>query len=101
MHSNVENMIVVPNHERKEIIVRINVYLIPCMDFDNEEIGGKKKLFLLNQSINIVYLNKENVVTVPNHKQNRDYYKNSSLSHFMHEFCLYGKLWKEKPFLQN
>ena len=37
------------------------------------------------QNINIVYTNVENMIAVPNHKKNADYYKNLSLTHFTDE----------------
>ena len=44
----------------------------------------KEKLFLPNQSIDIMYPNKENINAVPNHK-NGDYYENLSFTHFSNE----------------
>ena len=39
----------------------------------------ERKLFLRNQSINIIYPNYENEFMVPNHEKKRDYYENPSL----------------------
>ena len=52
------------------------------MSIDSME-SGKKKLFLQNQGIKIMYPNKENVFKVPNHENNEDYPKNLSLSLLM------------------
>ena len=41
----------------------------------------KKKLFLQNQSTNIVHLSNENMFMMPNNKKKGDYYKNPCLSH--------------------
>ena len=48
------------------------------MNFDSLENGAKKKLFLPNQSINIIYPNEKNIIVVHNHKKNEDYYEISS-----------------------
>ena len=56
------------------------------MNFDYKENGGKKKLFLRIQSINIVYPNERKVFMVPNYEKNEDYYENPSLSSWMDNF---------------
>ena len=40
----------------------------------------KEKLFLPNHTTNIIYPNVKNVLIVPDHKKDRDYYKNPRLS---------------------
>ena len=40
---------------------------------------------MANQGINIMYPNEENVVMVPNHEYNGDYYENPSLFYLMDE----------------
>ena len=73
------NMIVLPkNKKKKEIIMSIQVCLIPLQGK-----WWKEKLFLPNQGSNIVYLNVENMIVMPNHKKNGDYYENASLTHLM------------------
>ena len=44
MYANEENMIVVPITKRIEIIMSIQVSLIPRINFNNKENGGKKSL---------------------------------------------------------
>ena len=55
----------------KEIIIRIHVCLISWTYFNSKKNGGKK-LFLPNESMNIVYPNDENVLMVPNKKKGKD-----------------------------
>ena len=69
------------------------------MNFDYTENGGKKSLSCKSR-INIMYPNMENMITVPNHKKNGDYYENPSLIHFTDELWLQGKWWNEKLFVQ-
>ena len=45
----------------------------------------EKNPFLQNQSINIVYPNKENMILVPNNQKNGDDYEYPSLSYFANE----------------
>ena len=45
----------------------------------------EREVFLCNQSINIIYTNKENVFMVPNHDNNGDYYVNPCLFLFIDE----------------
>ena len=63
--SNEENMIVVPITKRTEIVTSIQVCIISWMNFDYKENGGKKKLFLQIQSINIIHPKRENMILVP------------------------------------
>ena len=56
MYPNVENMIVVPNNKKKEIITSIQVCLIPRMNIIYEESGREMtKSFLakLNHQYNV------------------------------------------------
>ena len=82
VHPNEDNMTVMPITKRMEIITRTQVCLISQMNIDYKENGGKNWFFSQIQSINIVYPNKENIVVVPNHNRNGEYYENPSLSHF-------------------
>ena len=89
-----------PNHEKNGYN-----YENPCLCISMDELwfmenGAKKKLFLQNQSINIMYLNVENMVVVSNHKKNGDYYENASLTYFTNELWLHENLKKQKLFLQ-
>ena len=43
----------------------------------------ERKAALQIQSINIVYPNVENMIAVPNHKKNRGYYEDPSLTDLM------------------
>ena len=47
-----------------------------------------------------MYPKVENMIVVPINKTSWDYYEYPRLSHFMNELPLYGKWWREKPFLQ-
>ena len=85
VYPNKENMIIVPITKKLEIIINIHVCLISLMNFNNKE-NRKEKLFLPNQSINIVYPKEVNMIVMPNTKKNRDYYKYPSLSQFTDEF---------------
>ena len=85
MYPNEVNMIVVPNNKKKG-----DYFEYPSLsNFTSEhQLQGKwwsKKLFLPNQSINIMYPNEMNMIVVPNNKSNGDYYDNPSLSHFTNE----------------
>ena len=46
----------------------------------------------------MVYLNVVNMIVVPNHKKNGDYYKNPSLTYFTNELWLQEK-WSNKKLL--
>ena len=48
----------------------------------------KEKLCLQIHGIKIVYPSVENMIVVPDSKNNRDYYEYQSLSHFMNELSL-------------
>ena len=54
-----------PITKRMEIIMSFHVCLIWRMNFDSKDNGGKKKLFLQKQSINIVYPNEMSIIGVP------------------------------------
>ena len=45
----------------------------------------EREVFPMKQSVNIIYPNKENVLMVPNHEKNEDYYVNPSLSQLKDE----------------
>ena len=60
----------------------IHVYPNWNIRFNNE------KLFLWNQSINVIYPNKKNEFMVPHHEKKGDYYVNLYLSQFIDEFWL-------------
>ena len=64
MYPDEEYMIIAAITKRIEIIMSTQVCLIPRMNFNYMENGGKK-LFLQIQSINIVYPNVENMIVVP------------------------------------
>ena len=85
--------------QKMEIITRIQVCLVWWMNFNFME-NVDKKLFLTNQSINIMYPNKENMIVIPNNKRNKDYYENPSLSDLMDEFWL-RKMLERELFLPN
>ena len=55
VHPNVENMIIVPITKRMKVIVGIQICLVSRINFDYNDNGGKKKLFLQIQSIKIMY----------------------------------------------
>ena len=85
MCSNVENMIIVPDHKRNG-----EYYKNPSLAHFTDELLllgklWKENLFLQNQSINIVYPNKENMILVPNNQKNGDDYEYPSLSYFANE----------------
>ena len=84
--------------KRIDIIMRIHVCLLWWMNFNSIENGGKKKLFTRNQSVNVMYPNKDNVFMVPNHKKSGDYYKNPCWSHLMKELLILRKMFKKKNF---
>ena len=64
-------------------------YVNPCLPHLIDELWFKKwwevKFFLWNQSINIIYPNKENMFMVPNHEKKRYYYVNPYLSQSTNE----------------
>ena len=45
----------------------------------------EKEVFLMNQSFDIIYPNKENMSMVPNHEKKGDYYANPCLSQLTNE----------------
>ena len=45
----------------------------------------EKKYFFQIQSIYIMYPNVKNMIVVPNHKKNGDFYENPGWPHFMDE----------------
>ena len=72
-------MFIMPNHEKK-----IDKYMHPFVTIDGITLiprkGGKKKLFLLSQSINVIYPNEDNVFMVPNHEKKKEEYMHPCLS---------------------
>ena len=70
-------MIVVPLTKRKEIITSIHVCNILWLNFDYKGNGGKKA-FLANPKQQV-----ENMIVLPNHKKDGDYYENPSLTHLI------------------
>ena len=46
---------------------------------------AKRKAFIDNKSTIIMYTNEENMVVMPNHENNGDYYENPSLPYLMDE----------------
>ena len=74
-----ENAFMLPNQEKKA-----DNYMNCCLSQLKDELPFlkwyKKKFFLWNESINIIYPNEENMVMVPNHEKNGDYYVNPCLS---------------------
>ena len=55
------------------------------MNFDSKEKCGKKS-FSCQAKAPISCPNKENVLIVPDHKNNRDFYENPSLSYLTDDF---------------
>ena len=82
-----DNMIIVPITKRVEIILSTQVWLISRMGIKYKEMV-ERNFFLQIQRSNIVHPNVENMVVVPNHNRNGDYYENPSLSYFMDELWL-------------
>ena len=54
-----------------------------------------------NKSINIMYINDENLFMVPNHKKNKDYYANPFLSYLMDKLWFSGKMAEEMLLVWN
>ena len=75
-----------PIMKRKEIIMWICVCPSRQTNFVSKK-WVEVKLFLWNQSNNVIYHNEKNKVMVPNHKKKRDYYVNPCLSQ------LIEKIW--------
>ena len=84
MHPNRENMFVLPILKLVEIITGIHVSFIHQTNFGSEE-NGRKKLFLENQSTNIMYPNEESMLEVANPKISGHYYAYPCWSHWMDE----------------
>ena len=82
MFPNGENMITVPITKTMEIISKFVLFHKSTL-IVREMV--ERKAFLANQSANIVYPNEENMIAVPNHKKNEDYYENLGLSYLMDE----------------
>ena len=49
------------------------------MNFDSKKLW-EEKIFLRNQSINVIYPNEENEFMVPSHEKKGGYYENPHLS---------------------
>ena len=75
-------MTVVPITKRMEIIMSIHACLIPRMNFDYKENGGKKA-FLTNPKHQYRVSQCEELDYSTNNKKNGDYFEYRSLSHFM------------------
>ena len=61
---------------------QITIWIRVCPNWEmniNSKKWWKKKLFLWNQSINVIYPKEENKFVVPNHENKRDYYVNPCL----------------------
>ena len=87
MHPKVKNMIVVPNHKKVEIFIRIQICLISWMNFNYKESGGKKAFpYKLKHYYHVSKV--ENMIVVPNKKNSGDCYEYPSLSHFMDALLL-------------
>ena len=84
MYPNVENLIVVPIIKRKEIIMRIQVWLISRTNIGYKE-NGQKKAFLAKPSTNIVYPNEMNMLVLPTNHKSKDCYEHPSFSRFADE----------------
>ena len=73
-----------PNHEKNGYN-----YENPCLSLLVDELcpkeNGKKMLFLINQSINIMYPIAENMFIIPNHKKNGYNFGNSCSSPLAYE----------------
>ena len=83
VYPNEENMLMMPNQEKNG-----DNYENPCSTFSSNNYDLRKKWegkLFLNQNINILYPNEENMFTMPNHKENRDYYGYPRLYHFVDE----------------
>ena len=65
MFPNEENMIVVPTNKKIKIITSIQLCLVPQLNINYKECGGKISFFLQIHSIYIVYPNVENMIVVP------------------------------------
>ena len=66
----------------------ITIWICVCPSWQtnfNSKKGQNEKLFLRNQSINVIHINKENEFVVPNLKKKGDYYVNPCLSHLANE----------------
>ena len=76
--------------------------LHPCLSLLTDKLwfqkNSEKKLFLWNQSINVIYPNEENVFMVPNREIKRDYYIHPCLSQLTDEFW-FQKNYGKKSFL--
>ena len=79
-------LIMVPNHENEGVITWISICPNWKKNFDSKK-WSEEKLFLWNQSINVIYPNEKNEFIIPNHGKKGDYYVNPYLSK------LKNKLW--------
>ena len=69
----------VPNHENIGDYYMNCVYPNGWMNLDSKK-WSKEKLFLSNQSIDVIYPNEENEFMIPNHEKKVHYYVNPRLS---------------------
>ena len=74
-----------PIMKRQEFIIWIRLCPSWRTNFDYKK-WRKEKLLLWNQSINVIYPNKENEFKVPNQEKKWNYYKNPCLSPLKVEF---------------
>ena len=84
IYPNEENVFIMPSHGKKKIVTWIHVCHNWQTNIDSKKSGGKKA-FLWNQSINVIYSNKENVFMMPNHEKKLDYYVNPYLFQLKYE----------------
>ena len=69
-----------PIMKRKEIIIKMHVYLNLMINFDSKE-NGRKKSFCYKTEASISFIPMKGIIfIVPNHEKKRDYYKNLCLS---------------------
>ena len=83
LHTNEKNVVIIPNPKKYG-----DCYKNPCLSNIIDELcfsakWWKEKLFLTNQSINIMYPSEENAIIEINHEKNENYYRNLHLSDFI------------------
>ena len=84
MYANKENVIIVSITKRMEIITSVHVCLISWMNFNYSENSGKKS-FSRNPNHQDRISQYGEHDSNANNKNNGNYYKNPSLSHFVDE----------------
>ena len=95
VYPNEEKVFLWPNHEKKHTIIRINVFLLRRRNFNFKKMV-EGKAFLLSSNVNVIYPNKDNVFTVPNHEKKRDYYLHPCISELMDKFWFQKTSGKER-----